>query len=116
MPKNTPPDIREIEEFWRNGQDARAFGESATQRERLLIELVFAARSMANHAIRRRPAGKNGEANESVIHDCRECGRISTGPTPIVHKPSCHAGRVMDVIFQIQALFPAKDGTQGGGL
>ena len=108
MPKNTPPEVQEIEEFWRNGQDARAFGESATQRERLLIDLVFAARSLANHAIRRRPAGTKGVADERYIYDCRECGRISDGPRPLEHKSACHAGRVMDVICQIQALFPAK--------
>ena len=115
MPKNTPPEVQEIEQFWRNGQDARAIGESATQRERLLIELVFAARSLANHAIHLCPAGPKGVADGQFIHDCRECGRISTGPGPIVHKPACHAGRVADVISQIQALFPAKGAESQGG-
>jgi hypothetical protein len=120
MPKNTPPDVREIEEFWRNGHDARASEDASTQRERLLIELVFAARALATHAIRRRPAGPKGLADDSFIHDCRECGRISTGPGPVIHKPACHAGRVMGVLDQIQALIPAnaaaKGGSQGGAL
>ena len=115
MPKNTPPEVREIEDFWRNGQDARAFGDASTQREALLIELVFAARSLANHAIRRRQADKNSETGERFIHDCRECGRISTGPAPIEHKPSCHAGRVADVISRIQELSAPKAVAKEGG-
>ena len=40
MPKNTPPDIREIEEFWRNGQDVRAFG-GAVRRYVTYFESAF---------------------------------------------------------------------------
>ena len=120
MPKQTPPDVREIEEFWRNGQDARAFGESATQRERLLIELVYAARSLATHAIRRRLAkDATGVAVDRFMYDCRECGIISTGPGLLAHKHNCRVGRVLAVIDEIQSLFPVDSAkgaeSQGGG-
>jgi hypothetical protein len=118
MPKNTPPDIREIEEFWRNGEDARA-SEDAPTKQRLLIELVYAANSLATHAIRRRPMGPTGVADDRFMYDCRECFRVSEGGGPLQHKPSCRVGRVLAVIGEIQGIFPAdapaKDaGAQGG--
>ena len=120
MPKQTPPDVREIEEFWRDGQDARAFGESSTQRERLLIELVFAARSLATRAIRRRPAADTTGANvDRFIYDCRECFHVSMGPGPLEHSRRCNVGRVLAVIDDIQSFssvnVPKDAEPQGGG-
>jgi hypothetical protein len=118
VPKNTPPDVREIEEFSRNGHDARA-SEDAPTKQPLLIELVYLANSLATHAIRRRPEGPTAVADDRFTYDCRECFRVSAGPGPLGHKPSCKAGPVLAVIGEIQAVFPtdapAKDaGAQGG--
>ena len=110
MPKsNTPPDVQEIEEFWRNGQDARAFGEATTQREQLLTELVYASRSLATHPVRRRMAkDATGVAVDRFMYDCRACGIISTGPGLLAHKHNCRVGRVLAVMDNCRDILPLK--------
>jgi hypothetical protein len=88
----------------RNDKSAEARETLKAERDVLLAQLLFAARDLANRAIRTLRMPRTDDSGNGEISICRECNEVVNGVAPLRHKSTCRVVRVRRILDDLVEL------------